>query len=91
MNRRSFVVSALIFTVMACKTSSLTHAEAQTLPAEVILKVTPEEIEIISSGLQTQPFGKVAPLMQKLRDQVVAQQIKPVDNPAKPADPETKK
>ncbi len=43
-------------------------------PNEYVLKVTPAEIDIISDGLQTQPFGKVSPLMLKLRQQIIDQQ-----------------
>lgn len=50
-------------------------------PAEYVLKMTPTDVDIISEGLQTQPFGKVYPLINKLREQIVAQQPKPVDPP----------
>lgn len=45
---------------------------------EITLKVTPGELDLISEGLQTQPFGKVVPLINKLRQQVMEQQPKPV-------------
>lgn len=51
---------------------------AQENKPEVILRVTAEELTIISDGLQTQPFGKVVPLINKLQGQVMAQQPKPV-------------
>lgn len=60
-------------------------ANAQQQPPEYVLKVTPTELDIISEGLQTQPFGKVVPLINKLRDQVIAQQPKVID-PPKPED-----
>ena len=53
-------------------------------PNEYTLKVTPAETDLISEGLQTQPFGKVFPLINKLRQQIIDQQPKPVD-PPKPA------
>ena len=73
-----------------------TSAMAQQ-PAEYQLKVTPAEVDVISDGLQTVPFGKAFPLINKLREQIVAQQPKPapaVDNgnpdkgagPVNPAD-----
>ena len=46
--------------------------------AQIRLDVTQAELDIISEGLQTQPFGKVVPLINKLRDQILAQQPKPV-------------
>jgi hypothetical protein len=55
-------------------------------PSEYQLKVTPAEVDLLSEGLQTQPFGKVFPLINKLREQIIAQQpkpeTKPVDKPA---------
>lgn len=44
---------------------------------ELTLKVTAPELDLISEGLQTQPFGKVVPLINKLRQQIVDQQSKP--------------
>lgn len=49
---------------------------------EIKLTVTPGELELISEGLQTQPFGKVWPLINKLRQQFVEQQPKPITPPA---------
>ena len=53
---------------------------------EYIVKITPADADLISDGLQTQPFGKVFPLMNKLRSQILEQQqaAQKVD-PAKPA------
>lgn len=47
-----------------------------TPPVEYSLKVTSTELDLISDGLQSQPFGKVLPLMNKLRQQVLDQQPK---------------
>ena len=41
---------------------------------EYSIKVTPADVDLISDGLQTQPFGKVFPLMNKLRSQIIEQQ-----------------
>jgi hypothetical protein len=46
------------------------------------IKLTGPELDIVGKGLGTQPFNDVAPLLQKLREQVQAQQPKPVE-PAK--------
>lgn len=54
--------------------------QAQNAPAEYNLKVTPAEVDLIGKGLGTQPFNDVAPLMGKLRQQVMEQQ----QPPAKP-------
>jgi len=46
------------------------------------IKLTGPELDIIGKGLGTQPFNDSAPLLQKLREQVAAQQPKPQE-PAK--------
>ena len=57
--------------------SSVAYAEpAVQQPSEYVLKVSPAEVDLISEGLQTQPFGKVLPLMNKLRSQILEQQPK---------------
>lgn len=43
-------------------------------PSEYTLKVTPADTDLIAEGLQTQPFGKVVPLINKLREQIIQQQ-----------------
>lgn len=48
---------------------------------EINLKVTQPELDLISEGLQTQPFGKVVPLINKLRQQIMDQQPKPPVTP----------
>lgn len=58
-------------------------SQVQSPAPEIVLKVTQDDLEIISQGLQTQPFGKVAPLFNKLREQITAQQ-KPVVPPISP-------
>ena len=50
-----------------------------TIPAsaqqtEYIVKLTGPELDLIGEGLGTQPFKAVAPLLQKLREQISAQQ-----------------
>lgn len=69
--RKTILIAALML---------LTMAIAQTAPVEYTLKVTQEELVVISEGLHTQPFGKVAPLMNKLQKQVMDQQ-RPVEPP----------
>lgn len=53
--------------------------------AQIKLDVTQDELNIISEGLQTQPFGKVVPIINKLRAQIQDQQPKPVIEPPKEA------
>ncbi len=45
------------------------------------IKLSGPELDIIGKGLGTQPFNDAAPLLQKLREQVAAQQ--PKQEPAK--------
>lgn len=75
--------SALIIVGMVLSTVafSVLEASAQTQPSAsyTFSNITPADVELIDAGLQTQPFGKVAPLMNKLREQVVQQQQKPVE------------
>jgi hypothetical protein len=80
--KKILVLSTLLATSSAY--AQAPQQQAPQLPAEYILKVTPAETDLISDGLQTQPFGKVFPLLNKLRSQVIEQQPKPVD-PPKPA------
>lgn len=77
--------------IVACVAFAPVMAMAQQPPtpvppplAEYTLKVTAPELDIISDGLQSQPFGKVSPLIAKLRQQIIDQQKvvekKPEDN-----------
>lgn len=75
-----FAYSVLAFMLM----SGVAYAQAPVQPNEYVLKVTPAELDIISEGLQTQPFGKVVPLINKLRQQVVDQQPKLPEAPKQP-------
>jgi hypothetical protein len=44
----------------------------------LVLKVTPDEVNIISEGLQEMSIRKALPLINKLRQQIMDQQPKPV-------------
>lgn len=55
---------------------------------EFDLKVTTADITLIGDGLGTLPYNKVAPLIQKLQQQIAVQQAKP---PVSATPPETKK
>jgi len=54
------------------------YARAQA-PQELTFKVTPAEVDVIAKGLESQPYKDVVPLLQKLREQFVAQQAKAPD------------
>lgn len=45
-------------------------ALAQTPPAEYNLKVTPADVAIIGKALGSQPFNDVAPVLNKLQEQI---------------------
>jgi len=59
-----------IFVIGFCIGVGLEYALAE----EYTVKITPADADLISEGLQTQPFGKVFPLMNKLRSQILEQQ-----------------
>ncbi len=47
-------------------------------PVELTFKVTPDEINLISEGLQEMSIRRAMPLIAKLRQQIADQQPKPV-------------
>lgn len=47
-------------------------------PSEFTIKIAPAELDLIGKGLGKLPFEDVAPLIQKLRQQVMDQQKPPV-------------
>ena len=52
-------------------------AQQQNLPSEYTIKLTPAELDVIGNGLGSIAFKDAAPLINKLREQVLAQQPKP--------------
>lgn len=46
-------------------------------PTEYTVKLTPTQLDTIGEGLGFIPFNKAAPLINALREQVMAQQPKP--------------
>ena len=52
-------------------------SQAQQPLAEYIVKLTPAQLDTIGEGLGFMPFNKAAPLINTLREQVMAQQPKP--------------
>lgn len=86
MKMNKLMVYGLVFAVMACKTSSLVQAQQAPQPDKTFtLKVTEQELNVISEGLQSQPFKIVFPLMQKLQAQIL-EQNKPAIVENKPVD-----
>lgn len=51
-------------------------AHAQSLPTEYIIKLSPTELDSVGKGLGFMPFNEAAPLINKIREQVLAQQPK---------------
>jgi len=51
-----------------------TLLQAQEVPQTYQLMVTVPEINVIAKGLGTLPYNDVAPLMQKLQQQITTQQ-----------------
>jgi hypothetical protein len=72
--KRLIVVAMLLPTVAFAQPTTQVAAP----PAELVLKVTPDEVNIISEGLQEMSIRKALPLINKLRQQIMDQQPKPV-------------
>lgn len=64
-------VAVLLGSVFGAKVSV---AQQPQLPTEYNIKLLPAEIDLLGKALGTQPFNDVAPLVQKLRQQIVEQQ-----------------
>lgn len=82
-NRAVFFVGAIVAVVIA---TPAVAQQPQSNPAEYHLKITGAEVDLIGKALGTQPFSEVAPLVQKLRQQIMEQQQTPVPTP-KPQEP----
>ena len=52
-------------------------------PSEYTLKITSQELDLLGRALGTMPYNDIAPLLQKLRSQVVEQQKSKKVEPAK--------
>ncbi len=59
----------LIIAAMLLSTSAFAQDK------EITLKVAPADVQILGEALQMMPYGKVAPLMQKLQIQINAQNL----------------
>ncbi len=75
--------------LIATSTAISAYAQSASVPnvsaQDFTIKLTGAELDVIGKGLGTQPFNDVAPLLQKLREQVQAQQPKPEQKPANEA------
>jgi hypothetical protein len=71
--KRLIVVAMLLPTVAFAQPTQVAAP-----PTELVLKVTPDEVNIISEGLQEMSIRKALPLINKLRQQIMDQQPKPV-------------
>ena len=57
--------------------------EQSSAPSEYTLKITSQELDLLGRALGTMPYNDIAPLLQKLRSQVVEQQKSKKVEPAK--------
>lgn len=77
---RSIIFGAILFATAA-------NAQAPTPTVNFTITVTAQELDTIGNGLGGMPFKDAAPLINKLREQVIAQtkpkDEKPVDNSEK--------
>lgn len=55
--------------------------EAQQAPTEFIIKLKPDDLNKVAKGLGRLPYEEVAELIQNLRQQVIEQQNKAVQEP----------
>lgn len=80
---KRLIIAALLCSsvVYAQPAPTLPQSAPVSPPPEITLKVTQPELDLISEGLQSQPFGKVVPLINKLRTQIMEQIPKPVAPP----------
>ncbi len=66
------------------------YAQQAPAPQEFNLKITSDDVNTIGKALGKLPFDDVAPLIQKLRQQIVEQsqaQAKPAEVPVAPSVP----
>lgn len=73
--------------IIGCLASSMAHAQ-QAAPqpvAEFTVKLTGAEVDIVGNALGRMPYQDVALIIQKLRQQIVEQQNKPVDKDQMPS------
>lgn len=80
--RNIFLVAA------AAVISTAALAQQPQPPTEYILRLSGEEVAAVWSALGELPFKKVAPLMQKVQQQVSEQErVSPAPSPPPPAAP----
>ena len=72
--KRLVIALALLLPIPA-----MAQAVQSTAPTEYSLKLLPAEVDIVGRALGTQPFNDAAPLINKIRQQVIEQQPKPVE------------
>jgi hypothetical protein len=77
MNR--YIIAGLLLSTSAFAQASQTPAPQPTV--NFTITVTAQELDTIGNGLGNMPFKDAAPLINKLREQVIAQTKKPDDKP----------
>ncbi len=75
--KRLIVVVMLLPTVAFAQPANVVSQPPATQSTELVLKVTPDEVNLISEGLQEMSIRKAMPLINKLRQQIIDQQPKP--------------
>ena len=76
--KRLLVAIMLLPTVAFAQPANVVSQPPVTQAAELTLKVTPAELDLISDGLQEMSIRKAMPLINKLRQQIIDQQPKTV-------------
>lgn len=67
MHRSRIIIVTCLMAVPAC-------AQQQQPSQEYTIKLTAQDLDVIGAALGEQPFNKAAPLINKLRQQVMEQQ-----------------
>jgi hypothetical protein len=81
---KSLLMAAIIAIPVIAFAQTQQPVQQSTVPQEFNLKLTPAEVEIVGKGLEERPFKEAAPLMQKLREQIMQQQQQQKPVPTKP-------
>lgn len=82
---KHYIISAVVVAALS------TPAFAQVADKDYTVTISLSDLNTISDGLMQVPYGKAFPLINKLREQVLAQQPKPEPAKSPPAaTPDTK-
>ena len=74
-DKMKYLFIGTIFNILVGSVAFAQQADQQSsAPSEYTLKITSQELDLLGRALGTMPYNDIAPLLQKLRSQVVEQQ-----------------